>query len=100
MYVTLKLDDSRCKIHSVSDGDGEIVTEERYVVMLWEMVTRSGANVTLKEAIEEIKKCNEERRLVSKFKNEHSDKINEILGSTEFVDESYSSIPLGTRGLP
>ena len=33
MYVTLKLDGSGCRIHSVSDGDGEIVTKERYVVM-------------------------------------------------------------------
>ena len=28
MYVTLKLDDSGCRIHSVSDGDKEIVTNE------------------------------------------------------------------------
>ena len=40
MYVTLKLDASGCRIHSVSDGNGEIVTNERYVVMLWKMVTR------------------------------------------------------------
>ena len=29
MYVTLKLYDSGCKIHSVSHGDKEIVTNER-----------------------------------------------------------------------
>ena len=29
MYVTLKLDDSGCRIHSVSDGNKEIVTNER-----------------------------------------------------------------------
>ena len=42
MYMTLKLDDNRCcRIHSVSDdGNGWIVTDERYVVMPWKMVTR------------------------------------------------------------
>ena len=60
-YVTLKLDDKgRCKIHSVSDGDREIVTTERYVVMPWKMVNRhgkkgkNGKNVTLEEAVHEI----------------------------------------------
>ena len=42
MYVTLKLDDSGCRIHSISDGNEEIVTNERYVVMPWKMVTRHG----------------------------------------------------------
>ena len=56
MYVTLKLDDSRCRFHSVSDGDKEIVTNERYMVMPWKMVIRRGANVTLKETVEEIEK--------------------------------------------
>ena len=55
MYVTVKLDDSGCRIHSVSDGNEEIVTNQRYVVMLWKMVTRYGANMPLKEAVEEIK---------------------------------------------
>ena len=67
MYVTLKLDDSGCRIHSISDGllgsgaqqgphgNEEIVTNQRYVVMPWKMVTRYGTNVTLKEAVEEIK---------------------------------------------
>ena len=49
-YVTLKLNDKgRCKIHSVSDGNREIATNERYVVMPWKMVTRYGKNMTLKE---------------------------------------------------
>ena len=56
MYVTLKLDDSRCRIHSISDGDIEIVTNERYMVMPWKIVTRHGVNMTLKEAVEEIEK--------------------------------------------
>ena len=41
---------------SVSDGDKEIVTNERYVVMPWKMVTRWGVNMTLKEVVEEIEK--------------------------------------------
>ena len=30
--MTLKLDDSGCRIHSISDGNEEIVTNQRYVV--------------------------------------------------------------------
>ena len=55
MYVTLKLDGRGYRIHSISDGNEEIVTNEGYVVMPWKMVARYGANVTLKEAVEEIK---------------------------------------------
>ena len=56
MYVTLKLDDNRCcRIHSVSDdGNGWIVTDERYVVMPWKMVTRHGKNMTLAEVVDSI----------------------------------------------
>ena len=66
MYVTLKLDDNGCRIHSISDGstgpgtpsgshgNEEIVTNERYVVMPWKMVTRHGANMTLKEVVDRI----------------------------------------------
>ena len=56
MYVTLKLNDNGCRIHSISDDDGneEIVTDESYVVMPWKMVTRHGKNVTLKEAVDRI----------------------------------------------
>ena len=61
-HVTLKFDDNGCcRIHSakrgeasVSDGDKEIVTNERYVVMLWKMVTRHGKNMTLAEAVDGI----------------------------------------------
>ena len=35
MYVTLKLDGSGFRIHSVSDRDGGIKNEDRYVVMPW-----------------------------------------------------------------
>ena len=86
MYVTLKLDDNGCcRIHSVSDGDKEIVTNERYVVMPWKMVTRRGKNVTLKEVVEEIEAHEEERRLVSKFEAEHSDEIDEIPGLIDHI---------------
>ena len=89
MYVTLKLDDSGCRIHSVSDGNEEIVTKQMYMVMPWKMVTRHGANVTLKEAVEEIKKEGEERRLVSKFEAKHRDEIDEILGVIDYIDKGY-----------
>ena len=89
MYVTLKLDGSGCRIHSISDGHEEIATNERYVVMLWKMVTRYGTNVTLKEAVEEIKACKKDMRLVSKFKAEHRDEIFEILGVIDYIDKGY-----------
>ena len=55
MYVTLKLNDRGCCwIHSFSDGDGEIVTDESYVVMPWKMVNVHGKRVTLKETVDEI----------------------------------------------
>ena len=52
MYMTLKFDDKGCcRIHSVSDGDKEIVTNESYMVMPWKVVTRNGKNMSLKEAV-------------------------------------------------
>ena len=56
MYVTLKFDDNGCcRIHSVSDdGNGWIVTNKRYMVMLWKMVIRNGKNMTLAEASHSI----------------------------------------------
>ena len=56
MYVTLKLGDNGCcRIHSVSDdGNGWIVTNERYVVMPWKMVTRHGKHMTLAEVVDGI----------------------------------------------
>ena len=65
MYVTLKLDDNGCRIHSISDGNEEIVTNEKYLVMPWKMVTRHGKNVTPKEAVDRIlnKKESENKEL-------------------------------------
>ena len=78
-----------CRIHSISDGNEEIVTIERYVVMPWKMVTRYGTKVTLKEAVEEIKKREEDRRLVSKSEAEHREEIFEILGVIDYVGKGY-----------
>ena len=59
MYLTLRLDDNGCcRIHSISDdgphGNGQIVTNKRYVVMPWKMVTRNGNNMTLTKAVDSI----------------------------------------------
>ena len=56
MYLTLKLNDNGCcRIHSISDdGNGWIATNERYVVMLWKMVTRNGTNMILAEVVERM----------------------------------------------
>ena len=87
MYVTLKLDDSRCcRIHSVSDGNEEIVTNQRYVVMSWKLVTKNSKNVTLEEAVEEIKVCEEDRKLVCRFEVEHRNEIYEILRLIDYID--------------
>ena len=53
--VTLKFDDNgSCRIHGVSKGDEEIVTNERYFVMPWKMVSVDGKVVGLKEVVDEI----------------------------------------------
>ena len=57
--------------------------------MPWKMVTRHGANMTLEEAVEEIKKHEEDRKLVSKFEAEHRDEIDEILGLIDCIDKGY-----------
>ena len=91
MYVTLKMDDSGCRNHNISDDDEnkEIVTNERYMVMPWKMVARYSKNMTLKEAVEEIEKQREERKLVSKFEAKHRDEILEILGLIDYIDIGY-----------
>ena len=75
--------------HNVSDGNEEIVTNERYVVMPWKMVTRRGANMTLKEVVEEVKAREEDRRLVPKFEAEQRDEIDEILGFIDCIDKGH-----------
>ena len=80
--MTLKLDDNGCcRIHSISDdGNGWIVTNERYVVMPWKMVTRNGKNMTLAEAVDSILNQKEseakerERRNIEKERYEKRNK--------------------------
>ena len=105
--MTLKLDDKgSCKVHSISDGDGrdprahkEIVTNKRYVVMPWKMVTRNGKNVTLKEAVEELeahrREIEEKRMLVSEFEAEHSDEIDKIFELIEhlYIEDIMAGFP-------
>ena len=86
MYVTLKLDDSGCRIHSVSDDwNEEIVTNQRYAVMLLKMVTRHRTNMTLKEAVDrilnqkesknkELERRNREREETKKKRKEYYEK--------------------------
>ena len=74
MYVTLKLDDNGCRIHSMSDdGNGWIVTNERYVVMPWKMVTRNGTNMTLAEAVDRILNQKESKNKEPEIKNKEKD---------------------------
>ena len=94
MYVTLKLDGSdgaaaRPWAHAGFTASLMGMKKERYVVMPWKMVTRYGTNVTLKEAVEEIKKREEDRRSVSKFEAEHRDEIFEILGVIDYIDKGF-----------
>ena len=89
MYVTLKLDDIKCRIHSISDGNEEMVTNQRYVVMPWKMVTRYGTNMTLEEGVEEMRKREEDKKLVCRFEAEHRDEISEILGLIDYIDKGY-----------
>ena len=77
MYVTLKLDDNGCcRIHSVSDdGNGWIVTDERYVGMPWKMVTRHGKNMTLEEAVDGILSRQESEAKKRKRRNIEKEEI-------------------------
>ena len=60
--MTLKIDDNgSCRVHRVSDGDKEIVTNERYMVMPWKMVNRNGKNMSLKETADGIFSRHESR---------------------------------------
>ena len=77
MYVTLKLDDNRCcRIHGVSDDEnGWIVTDERYMVMPWKMVTRHGKNMTLAEAVDGILSQKESEAKEHKIRLEKREEI-------------------------
>ena len=77
MYVTLKLGDNGCcRIHSnPDDGNEWIVTDERYVVMPWKMVTRHGRNVTLKEAVDSILNQKESKNKELERRNIEKEKL-------------------------
>ena len=76
-FVLFKLDDNGCcRIHSISDdGNGWIVTNERYVVMPWKMVTRNGTNMTLAEAVDSILNKKESKNKEHKRRNREKEEI-------------------------
>ena len=78
--MTLKLDDNGCcRIHSVSDdGNGWIVTYERYVVMPWKMVTRHGKNMTLAEAVDSILNQKESEAKESERREREKERMREL----------------------
>ena len=77
MYVTLEFDDNGCcRIHSISDdGNGWIVTDERYVVMPWKMVTRHGKTMTLAEAVDSIFSHQESKAKESERREKEKERI-------------------------
>ena len=116
--MTLKLDDNRCcRIHSVSDyGNGWIVTNERYVVMPWKMVTRHGKNMTLEEAVDGILSRQEseakehERRNIEKEKiekkrkeyyeahmKEETERLNKLVDWYKFKLDEIREAPVDSR---
>ena len=118
MYVTLKLDDNRCcRIHSVSnDGNGWIVTDEKYVVMPWKMVIRHGKNMALKEAVDSILDQKEsgakesERRNIEREKiekkcqeyyqthlNEETERLNKLVDWYKFKLDEIREAPVDSR---
>ena len=77
MHVILKLDDNGCcRIHNVSDdGNGWIVTNERYVIMPWKMITRNGTNMTLAEAVDGILSQKESEAKEQRRRNREKEEI-------------------------
>ena len=118
IYVTLKLDNNVCcRIHSISDdGNGWIVTDERYVVMPWKMVTRHGKNMTLAEAVDgifsqkesEAKECErrdrEKERIEKKRKEyyevhmkEETERFNKLVNWYKFKLDEIRGAPVDSR---
>ena len=117
MYVTLKFDDNGCcRIHSVSDGDKEIVTNERHVVMPWKMVTRNGKNMTLAEVVGGILSRQEseakERELREREKEEiekkrkeyyevhmkeETERLNKLVDRYKFKPDEIREAPVASR---
>ena len=118
MYVTLKLDDNGCcRIHSISgDGNGWIVTDEKYVVMPWKMVTRHGKNMTLTEAVDSIlnhqeseakeheKREREKEETEKKHKEyyeahmkEETERLNKLVDWYKFKLDEIREVPVDSR---
>ena len=129
MYVTLNLDDNGCcRIHSISDGPSgpgtlqgphgneEIVTNERYVVMPWKMVTKHGTNVTLKEAVDrmlnkkesenkELERRNREREEIENKRKEYyeahmkeeTERLNELVDWYKCKLKEINEAPVDSR---
>ena len=118
MYVILKLDDNGCcRIYSVSDdGNGWIVTDERYVVMPWKMVTRHGKNMTLAEAVDSVlsrqeseakehqRREREKERIEKKHKEyyeahmkEETERLNKLVDWYKFKLDAIREAPVDSR---
>ena len=118
MYVTLKSDDNGCcRIHSISDdGNGWIVTNERYVVMPWKMVTRHVKNMTLTEAVDSIfsqkepevkgseRREREKERIEKKYKEyyevhikEETERLNKLVDWYKFKLDEIREAPVDSR---
>ena len=113
MYVTLKLDDNGyCRIHGISDGNEEIVTNEKYVVMPWKMVTRNGKNMTLAAAVDsilnpKIKSMREEREKEETEKKckeyyeahmkEETERLNKLVDWYKFKLDEIREAPVDSR---
>ena len=118
MYLTLELDDNRCsKIHSISDDwNGWIVTNEKYVVMPWKMVTRNCENMTLAEAVDGIfsrqeseareleRREREKERIENRRKEyyeahmkEETERLNKLVDWYEFKLNEIRKAPVDSR---
>ena len=118
MYLTLKLDDNGCcRIYSISDdGNGWIVTKERYVLMPWKMVTRNGTNMTLAEAVDsilnqkeseakELEKRNIEKEKIEKkckeyyeaHMKEETERLNKLVDWYKFKLDEIREAPVDSR---
>ena len=118
MYLTLKFDDNRCcRIHSISDdGNGWIVSDERYVVMPWKMVTRHGKNMILAEAVDSIfsqkeseakeheRREREKERIEKKCKEyyeahmkEEMERLNKLVNWYKFKLDEIREAPVDSR---
>ena len=114
--MTLKFDGyGCCRIHSISYGDKEIVTNGRYVVMPWKVVTRHGKNMTLTEAVDgifgrqksEAKECKRRRREKKEIEKKHkeyyeahmeeTERLNKLIDWYKFKLDEVREAPVDSR---